>query len=226
MRKSALVMMFRDEGDILERCLQHWINCGIDTMYLCDNGSVDNSPAIAKKYTENVVHDGRTNWPGREVINKLKAQAIKDGYEWIFPVDADEFVHLGEFENINQWISTYPDKYGWGEVKYLNILPNGKSDWQEPHRKCFGKLKADWTICMGNHFIENAPHTLDSKGVYYEHYSLRTFEQFKQKMINYMTAFHQSPFQTHPRAVDYHNWKRDGDEFLMSRWNSLINMLG
>lgn len=216
--------MFRDEADILNEFFTHWSNVGVTDFYACDNGSKDNSYDIALKYCKVLIKDSRTNWPGREVINSLKTIALEK-HQWIFPVDADEFIQLPEqYQSIHDWLDTYNvDDYAWGEVKYLNILPNGYKEFQEPHRKVFGKLKSDWMISMGNHIIESIKPTLSSKGVYYNHYSLRTFDQFKTKMINYMTAFHDSAFQDHPHAVDYHLWKEQGDEFLLNRWNTLTN---
>jgi len=227
--KVGVLMMFRDEIDILEKCLLHWKSMGVENFYLCDNGSVDGSDDIGSKYGTVFITDFRTNWPGRDIINKLKIIALKDGCDWLFPADADEFIQIPSCFNIayanpiEQWLKSYNVDRAWGELKYLNILPSGKSDWQEPHRKIFGKSLHDWNISMGNHLIEGIPPTLDSKGVYYNHYSLRTFEQFKKKMINYMTAFHQTQYQDHPHAKDYHEWQKRGDDFLQERWTSLIN---
>ena len=44
--KPAVIMMFRDEADILGKCLDHWYNLGVLDFYLCDNGSIDESLKI------------------------------------------------------------------------------------------------------------------------------------------------------------------------------------
>lgn len=219
--KVAVVMMLRDEIDIIEKCLSHWQSVGVENFYICDNGSVDGSDTIAKNYAAYFISDNRTNWPGREIINTLKNKALSDGCDWVFPADADEFITTLD---IHQWLESYNTSFGWGEMKYLNILPSGYNYFQEPHRKVFGKLKPEWNISMGNHIIEGVEPTIDSNGVYYKHYSLRTYEQFKKKMINYMTAFNQTVFTDHPHSVDYHKYMSEGEAFLERRWFELTNV--
>ena len=51
--KPAAVMMFRDEADILGRCLDHWQTAGIDKFFLCDNGCKDASAASAEEPRRN-----------------------------------------------------------------------------------------------------------------------------------------------------------------------------
>ena len=41
--------MFRDEADILGRCLDHWATLGVDKFFLCDNGSKDNSAEAPRR---------------------------------------------------------------------------------------------------------------------------------------------------------------------------------
>ncbi|MBK9462229.1 MAG: glycosyltransferase family 2 protein [Sphingobacteriales bacterium] len=101
--KPAVLMMFRDEADILGKCLEHWYALGVRDFYLCDNGSVDDSVEIAEDFRSNrqtwrhvfgISSDTATDWPGRRVINDLKNRALSGGCDWIFPADADEFLVL------------------------------------------------------------------------------------------------------------------------------------
>jgi glycosyltransferase involved in cell wall biosynthesis len=221
--KVALIMMFRDEADILGRCLDHWAKLGVDRFFLCDNGSVDDSGDIARKYDPNLITDTRTNWPGMEVINTLSRRAIASGYDTIFPVDADEFIHLGAYNSIREWLNAhYPPKtYYAAELRYLNILPDGAEHWQEPHRKVFGRLNPAWTISPGNHLCNGVKAEAENY-VYYKHYSIRSYDQFRRKMINYMTAFHQiGGWQDHPHAKDYYVWKSKGEAFFEERYKQL-----
>jgi len=243
--KPAVLMMFRDEADILEKCLRHWYDIGVRNFYLCDNGSVDDSQEIARAFLEFMLPsfsgrrhwvlrtDPATDWPGRRVINDLKIEAIKNGCDWIFPADADEFLQIHHFNEkgepltIAEWLSTYPQKPGWGELRYLNILPNGSAEWQEPQRKAFGLFNPEWIISMGNHLIEDVEPTLNTEqstlfgAAFYMHYSLRSYEQFRRKMINYMKAFSQTQFTDHPHARDFKLWQIEGEAFLVNRWKAL-----
>jgi hypothetical protein len=229
--KPAVVMMFRDEADILGRCLDYWYKLGVRNFYLCDNGSVDISRAFAFDFfrVRTSVHgclidEPATDWPGRRVINELKTRALADGCDWLFPADADEFLQLPEgHDTIQEWLQAYGPGPGWGELPYLNILPDGREEWNDPQRKAFGVFQKDWMVSMGNHLIEGVAPTL-ATGAYYKHYSLRSYPQFRRKMENYMTAFHQTQFQDHHHAVDFHHWQAEGEAFIQRRWTELTGL--
>jgi hypothetical protein len=228
--KPAVLMMFRDEADILGDCLDHWYALGVRDFYLCDNGSTDKSRVIATRFCVGLHHkvtltqDPATDWPGRRVINDLKNRALADGCDWLFPADADEFLQLPDgYDNVQEWLRTYPNRPGWGELRYLDILPDGREEWHEPQRKAFGVFGNSMMVSMGNHLIEGVEPTLYSSA-YYKHYSLRSYPQFRRKMENYMTAFHQSPFQNHHHAVDFHHWQAEGEAFIQRRWTELTGL--
>lgn len=234
--RPAVLIMFRDEGDILERCLNHWYGLGVRSFYLCDNGSVDESQnrCIDFQFAHDFSDDSgnnfvlttnlATDWPGRRVINSLKERAIDDGCNWIFPADADEFLQLPNGLNIFEWIKSLGTVSGWGEIPYLNIMPDGSSNWQEPQRKCFGVITKDMTISMGNHIVEETGATIKAHGVYYKHFSMRSYPQFKKKMENYMTAFSQTQFHDHHHSIDFKLWQDQGEGFLVRKWRELTGM--
>lgn len=232
--KPAILMMFRDEADILGKCLEHWYSLGVRNFYLCDNGSKDQSVDVVWKFKtvlkfsdpDSFIYLGfeyATDWPGRRVINSLKEMAINDGCDWLFPADADEFLELPPWHTLESWIDKYPTIPAWGELPYLNILPNGREYWQEPHKKACGYITKDMTISMGNHLIEGVVPILGMGGAYYKHYSIRSYEQFKRKMENYMVAFSQSPHQDHPHAQAYNVWAVEGEQYIQNRYNELMN---
>lgn len=226
--KPAVLMMFRDEADILGECLEHWYGLGVRNFYLCDNGSVDGSGDIVRKFwMENTglgggqMSDFATDWPGRRVINYLKNRALADGCDWIFPADADEFLVVSGWLIEPPMTDSAPGS--WGEIKYLNILPDGREEWQEPQRKCFGLLTPETTISMGNHLIEEHPPTLETSA-YYRHYSLRSYPQFKRKMENYMIAFSQNGFPDHHHAESFKIWQVEGESYLQRLWTELTGL--
>lgn len=230
--KPAVLIMFRDEADILGKCLEHWHSLGVRDFYLCDNGSVDNSFHIAKDFFK--AHPARhiiqecwqTDWPGRRVINDLKNRALADGCDWIFPADADEFLQLPDgCDTVQDWLKLpWKVRRGeWAELKYLNILPDGREEWQEPQKKCFGLLTNKMTISMGNHLIEGEIPTFGTDA-HYRHYSLRAYPQFKRKMENYMTAFSQNGFPDHHHAESFRRWQVEGEPYLQNLWTELTSL--
>ena len=228
--KVAVLMMFRDEADIIGKCLEHWYSLGVRNFYLCNNGSSDESLDIANTCMNNYydvsggsITDLATDWPGKRVINSLKEMAINDGCDWLFPADADEFLCLPEGHTLESWIAQYPTIPAWGELPYLNILPNGREYWQEPQRKACGYIDYCMTVSMGNHLIEGVAPILGMGGAYYKHYPVRSYEQFKRKLTNYMIAFHQSQHQDHPHAQAYKVWAVEGEQYIQNRYQSMIN---
>ena len=224
--KPAVVMMVRDEADILEHCLHHWEGLGVTEFNICDNASQDETPNILKRFAASkklnvrLSHESATDWPGRRVINALKDQAVDDGGDWIFPADADEFLDI-PFASVEDWIKSLECDKGWGELPYLNILPNGKKNWQRPQKKAFGVIDKSMTISMGNHLIEGVAPTINVLGGHYQHYSIRSYEQFKRKMENYMIAFNQSSFKDHPHAVSHKLWQEHGEDYIKQLWEDL-----
>jgi glycosyltransferase involved in cell wall biosynthesis len=222
--KPAVLMMYKDEADILRESLTAWHSLGISDFYLCDNASSDESAGIVQEFAMiegiNVrqYKNSSVTWVGREMYNAMKLDALSDGCDWIFPADADEFLRLDDsYENIQDWLS-FLEKYPvWYEIAYLNInMVSGMAQWNEPQKKCFGRLEKHWNISVGNHIIENAPTSLieGGHGAYYAHYHLRSWPQFKRKMENWMNAFHNSNFKYHPHATRYADWKERGDEMI------------
>jgi hypothetical protein len=241
--KPAVLMMFRDEADILAECLIHWYRLGIRDFYLCDNGSVDRSRFSVDTLVDfwdkedlgvsvYIEFDPATDWPGKRIINTLKERAINEGCDWLFPADADEFIQLPyithERATLEEWIMQYTIRPSWGELPYLNIIQDVDSGyyseyWQEPQKKACGYISKDMMISMGNHLIEGMVPILGMGGAYYKHYPVRSYEQFKRKLTNYMIAFHQSPHQDHPHAQAYKVWAVEGERYILNRYNALMN---
>lgn len=226
--KIAVCMMFRDEADILDKCLNHWATLGATNFYLCDNGSLDGSGSIARIYDNHLQTDSRTNFPQAEIVNGLIQRAHRDKCSWIFPIDADEFIYTpDEFDGLPDWLSSYPGNApAYGELQWLNVT-QGEGvtylNWHDPHRKVFGRFDKHWKVSIGNHLIQNANPTLDNKGAHYVHYHVRGYEHFRRKMINYMEAFVQLPGLNHHYGKDYYNWKQRGEDFIKEKFDEIIN---
>ena len=107
--KPAVLMVYKDESDILRESLTAWHSLGISDFYLCDNASSDESAGIVQEFAMiegiNVrqYRNASVTWVGREMYNAMKFDALSDGCDWIFPTDADEFLILDDsYENIQR----------------------------------------------------------------------------------------------------------------------------
>lgn len=230
----AVLMMFKDEEDIIGKCIDHWAGLGVDAFYLCNNGSTDHSALeVLQANMRNcaqftTTHTIKEDFPQREMINRLKSMAIKDGHEWIFPIDADEFLTLNEVPalSIKQWLQSLPGwtfgGFSYGQYKYVNRMPNGVS-WDEPeHKKVFGKISPIWNISIGNHVIEGVTPTLPDGGAYLNHYQYRSYEQFKRKKITFFKAFEKAGYLDHKFVKEYRLYQKHGEAYLEQMWYYLL----
>ena len=230
----AVLMMFKDEEDIIGRCIDHWAKLGVDHFYLCNNGSTDNSAfEVLDAQLRNcaqftITHTIKEDFPQREMINKLKTMAIKDGHQWLFPIDADEFLCLRKtgFETIKGWLLDHPgseDGYIVGQYPYKNIMPNGVYWFEPEHKKVYGRLNPDWNISIGNHEIEGIKRTsLYDGGAYLNHYQYRSYDQFKRKKLTFFKAFEKAGYLDHKFVKEYRLYKKHGEAYLEQMWDYLL----
>ena len=226
----AVLMMFKDEEDIIGQCISHWRHLGVDQFYLCDNGSTDRSVEIVKAQVKqmncSLFHCEYENFPQREMINKLKAMAIQDGHQWIFPIDADEFLNLDEcfFNDIPHWLEYLyaGNAFQYGKYEYKNIMPNGVSWFEPEHKKCYGRFSPDWNISIGNHEIESIAPSLPFRGVYLDHYQYRSYGQFKRKKITFFKAFEKAGYLDHKFIKEYRLYQKHGEAYLEQMWDYLL----
>jgi len=230
----AVLMMFKDEEDIIGKCIDHWSGLGVDEFFLCDNGSTDLSFGLAvetlKQCGKQAFHCAiaKEDFPQREAINYLKTKAIQFGHQWLFPIDADEFLNLGDvgYTCIRDFInarhhSLFPPHYVC-QYQYKNIMPNGVS-WVEPeHKKVFGKFKPEWNISIGNHQIENVNIFFEIESIWLDHYQYRSYDQFKRKKITFFKAFEKAGYLDHKFVKEYRLYQKHGEAYLEQMWDYLL----
>lgn len=227
----AVLMMFKDEEDIIGRCIEHWAGLGVDKFYLCNNNSKDKSQDIVmSKVTDidfKLYGSFESNFPQRKVINELKNKAIKDGQEWIFPIDADEFLNVQSLgcKDIPTHIKSIPYQnkgYIYGQYSYQNIMPNGVSWFEPEHKKCYGRFSPDWNVSIGNHEVEGVEPLLMDFGMYLNHYQYRSYDQFKRKKITFFKAFEKAGYLDHQFVQQYRLYQKHGEAYLEQMWDNLL----
>lgn len=229
----AVLMMYRNEEDIIGKCIDHWAGLGVDAFYLCNNGSTDDSAfEVLQSQLRNCtqitsVQCMREDFPQREMINGLKKLAIKDGHRWIFPIDADEFLNAQSLgcKDIPTFIKSIPYQnkgYIYGQYHYKNIMPNGVSWFEPEHKKCYGRFSPDWNISIGNHEIEGVKALFPHYGVYLNHYQYRSYDQFKRKKITFFKAFEKAGYLDHKFVTEYRFYQKHGEAYLEQMWDYLL----
>lgn len=84
--------IFKNESNILDEWIQHYLNQGVEYFYLIDNGSTDNYQPIIDKYQSYItLYKDPTKYQQIEHYNKyiLPNKTSK----WMMIVDLDEFVY-------------------------------------------------------------------------------------------------------------------------------------
>lgn len=231
----AVLMMYRDEEDIIGKCIEHWAKLGVDEFFLCNNLSTDRSHEVAvstlKKCGKQAYHleAYEDNFPQRYIVNYLKTKALESGHQWIFPIDADEFLNIGDagFLNIEEWILSLSQywTYGgfhYGQYRYVNKMPNGMA-WIEPeHKKAFGKISPLWNISIGNHEIEGVKPSIPDGGAYLNHYQYRSYDQFRRKKLTFFRSFEKAGYSDHKFVKEYRMYQKYGESYLEQMWDNLL----
>ena len=95
----AALLMIRNEEHIVATCIGHLLNTvRVDRIYVTDNGSTDGTPdilrRIAKRTNRVVIDTDPGDFRQGEIITALARRAMADGFTWLLPTDADEFLWL------------------------------------------------------------------------------------------------------------------------------------
>ena len=105
----CLVTMFMNESHILSEWITHYLNQGVDKIFMIDNASTDNyldalSPFIGNN-TVDLVIDG-TKHAQSQCINKHFLDKCKK-YDWVIVCDLDEFIYARKgFKTIKDYLKT------------------------------------------------------------------------------------------------------------------------
>lgn len=192
MQNFSVLMCVKDETDIICRSLTHWLALGCNAFFIRDNGSTDGTVEIikdfAEKAKEQVKHfhfetETQQEWDNHVVINRFVLMSQYVGFYTMFPADVDEFLHIeGEIDFPSFFFSYIP---------YYDNLPSGTRRLNT-HKKCFGNFPPGTfpDISIGNHLILNPKGLTEiDTPFYYEHYPIRSKEQYRKKLENIGNAF-------------------------------------
>ena len=94
--KIASISMVKNEADIIESFVRHTSRL-VDVMYIIDHLSTDNTWVILNKLQAEgmpliLSRYNKADYSQSEVTTGLMWQSIKDGADWVLPLDADEFI--------------------------------------------------------------------------------------------------------------------------------------
>jgi hypothetical protein len=113
-----MVLIVRDEGDILERNLRYHHALGVDRFIVTDNGSVDETPEILGRYEEaglvQVIDEAGGDFAEKErdwLTRMGRMAASEHNAAWVIYGDADEF-WLPSQGSLRDALASVPEPYG------------------------------------------------------------------------------------------------------------------
>jgi hypothetical protein len=124
----CLVAIFKNESDILEEWIEHYLQQGVDKFFMIDNGSTDNYYSILQPYIKNnkveLVIDttrfAQTNLYNKYYLNKCKA------YDWVIVCDLDEFIYGRKYCNsIKDFLNKAHDSFSQVFIPWKMFGSNG-----------------------------------------------------------------------------------------------------
>lgn len=223
--KTRLIMtlLVRDEADIIERNICFHLNHGVDFILAGDNGSIDETTAILKKYEAMGVlaysHIPDLTYEQSKWVSKLAKKAVED-YQatHLFHCDADEF-WTPKNRSLKHHLPAWGEIY---EVPILNYLPNVPTEnfwtarryvvsrpylqlnrhrYTSSHRyllnKQMGKVltSAKHTkIAQGNHYVLEVGESWNEvKNITIHHFPIRSYQHFQRKVKNGGQAYLNHP---------------------------------
>jgi len=229
--RPAVIMMVKDEADIIAKCLKHWLDHGVTDFYICDNGSTDWTDKIIEELSSGrginitLSHDNDPTFAGERIINELKNKAIEDGHRWIFPADADEFIQLpNKYSSLSDFLKTLNnnEKPFFLQMRYLNVYPGGGTLWQDPQTKVFGWFDKNMIISIGSHLV-NGKQSEVNYSIYYKHYQFRTKRQLEDKIVNHGKAMTQMGLTDNRYYIWYQDYLKNPSKWIKEKWNELLN---
>lgn len=131
----CIVSIFKNESEILEEWINHYINEGCLQFFLIDNGSTDNYLPIINKYNKyiDLVIDN-TKYKQSELYQKYFINKVKK-YNWVLVCDLDEFVYARKgFKTITDYLNTLPNNISQISIPWKIFGSNGFNtlDKKEP----------------------------------------------------------------------------------------------
>lgn len=129
-KKNYLEVMaiFKNEGDVLDEWISHYLSQGVDSINLINNASNDNYMSIIAPYLD----DGRARlWDDpRKHIQYIayneRLPLLRTTTEWLLICDLDEFVYARRpFTSIRAYLKTLPFSVSSVQVLWKNFGSSG-----------------------------------------------------------------------------------------------------
>lgn len=238
--KLVMTLLVRDEEDIIRENIEFHKSQGVDFFIAIDNGSVDNTSNILKKYEQQGIlkyiykEEDRRQYQWVSGMARL-AYTHYDA-DWVINNDADEF-WWPQKDNLKKTFLNIPEQYNVLTVERHDFVPMEESESTAPFfQKMVYRQKTSLNpigtkplppkvahrghgqiiVGPGNHSVSGIqnPQIVDG-GIEIFHFPVRSYQQLIRKTVNIGEAYERDA--SIPKTVGtarrtiYKEYKKNGD---------------
>lgn len=207
----AVIMMVKDESDIIRQNLLWLYFVGVRRFVIIDNNSSDSTPEIIKDFSKSSadiemlsIHDPLIHYFQKEKTTGMFhfARSVWPDLKWVFPIDADEFLIPQQGFDPLEGLS--PEIDAITIPKVIHCLSGEPIEYGQdalfnmPVRTLLGavppkvavRVNSEASIEQGNHFVSfpQGRSPIHASGLclgfYYREFPTRSFAQFLRKVRN------------------------------------------
>ena len=221
------VGMVKDEADVIEATLRHFIAQGVDAILVTDNGSTDGTLELLTRLSAEIpqLHVGFDREPAHYQAAKMTVltdAARRAGAQWVIPFDADEFWFATE--------GTLKEHFAKATTpicaaKMHNLYPTDDGSFridsaaQYLDKMAFRPTRTA-TLAEGNHEVTRPGEIAESLRIL--HMGWRSYDQFTRKLRNGAKALALTDL---PEQTGHH-WRTGGttdEATLHEMWSRLTD---
>jgi glycosyltransferase involved in cell wall biosynthesis len=160
----AVVKTWMDE-DVIEATVRSAMAQGVDSIYIVDNGSTDDTIAIAEAAGATVAEVYRTKaFDGRLAQTLMNAVAARESlrngapHVWWLYLDTDEFPEGPGGLTIREYLASLDRRFRMVGASYVNHFPSGKPEYLSGFHPidlqplCYDFTPARWPPCAWGHW--------------------------------------------------------------------------
>ena len=251
LHKAVLFIMIKDEADIIGQNLEHHYALGFRRFFILDNASTDDTANVVSAF-RTAHQDAGVFYAYDYIVGHYQALKMKTlgifmkSYlhyeevqpEWLFFVDADEFITCGSSEHdrsaqifnhllndasknllVFHWVQCASEQVVQTiprEASLFDAFPHTWPRMKAEVPKIAYRIGMDLEPIQGNHNVTSFPYNLSTIAVmadanfYIFHFPNRTVDQLRKKVINANIALSATP-------------DRDGLGGTASHWRTYFN---
>lgn len=221
--------LIRNDHDILRDSIVHNLNNGVDALIVTEHNSSKETSEILNEFDSYILDRIVERSPGYDQsrwVTHMARLASKFNPKWIVHCDADELwcgldtIDVGDDVQAiytDYWYNHFPysiDEFNVNDAKSCEYASESSAFGvgMQAQRKIVHRPDNDITVYQGNHGCSAADMVVVDT-VKIKHYPIRTYEQFKSKVLTGSAAYANSNL---PESFGGH-WKRWYDDYVNGR---------